>query len=329
MTGKKLNILIVISIVLFCLIGGFVGVYNYNKVLELDRAHDLSTSKEREDYEKNTLEDIKTSTNNENKNDGNVLIPSKGSSSSQDNVDISQFNFVQMYEHAESKLGKAQNIYSQASGDALLSGPTSFPGIKLNNEKVNFNFTRAKNSFSNYTNFVVSGNLLNGLFNLNYETASYYGGQTYYWYFNQDGGWKTSSKAKCYEKLRFEPNQTFNDVNANSIKAETATLFYNKYDKTYTGSCELNPSVSGARYAYTLQGVMDGLDKAEIISSKIEVTFDNYGNFKTIRYIDEFKINVYNETFKTTMYATLKSDYTEHFITIGNRNVIIDTPKGI
>ena len=72
MTAKKINFLIILFILLFCFVGGFVGVYEYNLSLELDAKHDEETAKQREEYEKNTLDDINTSVSNENKNDGNT-----------------------------------------------------------------------------------------------------------------------------------------------------------------------------------------------------------------------------------------------------------------
>lgn len=331
MTAKKMNFLIIACVLLFCLVGGFIGVYEYNLSLELDARHDAQTAHDREQYEKNTLDDIKTSSNNETKNDGNTLAPSVSTGgNSTTNVDVSGFNFLQMYNHAESKLNAATNIYSKISGTANLSGPTTFGGIKLSNEKVYMSAERAQNANSSYTDFKVTGNLLNGLFALNYESSSYCDGASYYWYFNQDKiGWQPSSHTNVYNRLRFETNQTFNEITAESIKTETATMFYNKYDQTYTGTCELKPEVSSARYAYTLQGIMDGKDKATISSSKIEVVFDKTGSFKSIRYIDTFRIDVYAKDYDTTMYATISSDYTETFITIGSRTVSIIKPAGI
>lgn len=330
MTAKRMNFLIITCILLFCLVGGFIGVYEYNLSLELDATHDAQTAKEREQHEKDTLNDIKTTSNNETKNDGNTLAPSTGGENSTTNVDVSNFNFLQMYAHAESKLNASTNIYSKISGSANLSGPTSFGGIKLSNEKVYLTAERAQNANNTYVDFKVTGNLLNGLFALNYESASYSDGASYYWFFNQDkSGWQPSSRTNVYNKLRFETNQTFNEITADSIKKETATMFYNKYDQTYTGTCELIPDVSSSRYAYTLKGIMDGKDKATLSSSKIEVVFDKTGSFKSIRYIDTFRIDVYAKDYDTTMYATISSDYTETFVTIGNRTVSIIKPSGI
>ena len=331
MTAKKINFLIILFILLFCFVGGFVCVYEYNLSLELDAKHDEETAKQREEYEKNTLDDINTSVSNENKNDGNTLAPPvNNNGGNSDNVDVSNFNFLQMYTHAENKLNKATNIYSKISGSALLSGPTSFGGIKLNNEKVSITAERAQNSNNTFVNFKVTGNLLNGLFYLNYETASFSDGASYYWFFNQEKiGWQRSSKINNYNKLRFETNQTFHEITADSFKTETSNIFYNKYDQTYTGTCELKPEISTTRYAYTLKGVLDGNDKANFLSSKIEVVFDKYGSFKSIRYIDNFKIDVYAKDYDTTMYATIQSDYIETFVTIGNRTVSIIKPSGI
>lgn len=331
MTSKKMNFLIILILLLFCSVSGFLGVYQYNLSLRLDAEHDASTAKQREEQEQNTLDNIKTSSSNESKNNIYELVPSVSSNgNTSTNVDVSQFDFLQMYTHAEGRLNKAPNIYSRMSGSAILNGPTSFGGIRLTNEKVTITAERAQNSDSSYFSFKVSGVLLNGLFNLNYESASYSEGSNHYWFFNQDDiGWQPSSSTTNYNKLRFYTNQTFNEITAESIKPETASLSFNKYDNTFIGSCELNPDLSGVRYCHTLSGVLDGNAPATILSSKIEVVFDKSGNFKSIKYIDTFKVDVYSSKHNTTMYATVQSNYLETFVSIGTRPVSVTKPGGV
>ena len=330
MNSKKLNILIIFCLTLFCFAGGFFGVYKFNQFKALDIAHDMQNASHRQQAEQEALNNIKTQSTNETNNNKNILKPNVTASVSEKSVDVSAFNFLEMYTHAEQQLNKATNIYSTIEGKAFLSGPTSRAGISFNNDKATLTAVRAQNSTSKYVDFKVNGTMLDGLFNLDYEAGTYFDGSLYYWFFNQDKqGWLPSSQAFCYDKLRFDTNQTFNIVNASSIKAGTGQIFYNKYEQIYTGSCELIPSVSAARYSYTLQGILDAENKADVVSSKLEVTFDKNGNFKTIRYIDTFKVTIVNDTFNTVFYGTISSDYTETFISIGSRNINIQRPYGI
>ena len=329
MTAKKMNFLILACILLFCLIGGFVGVYRYNTFLKLDAEHDNRYAQDRAQSERDTLTDIEISSKNENRNEGNTLSPSYGSDASSDNVDVSSFDFIQMVEYATSKLETAANISSTAIGMATFSGPTS-RGISLSNEKVAFNFTRAKNATQSYVLFGLNGTLLGGLATINRTAGSYSEGSTYYLQNTSNGPtFQPSSHDNNFNNLRFEANQTFHILNASSIKVGTENLFYNKYDQTYTGSCELITSVSAQNFSYTLKYMMGGKSPATYTSSKVEIVFDKTGKFKSIKYSDEFKIEVYDAGFDTTIHATITGEYTETFKTIGNKHVSITKPAGV
>ena len=81
MNSKKLNILIIFCLTLFCFAGGFFGVYKFNQFKALDIAHDMQNASHRQQAEQESLNNIKTQSTNETNNNINILKPNVSTSS--------------------------------------------------------------------------------------------------------------------------------------------------------------------------------------------------------------------------------------------------------
>lgn len=324
MTSKRLNIIMLVCLILFSIIFGVSATLRAIELKKLDDEYEQNVKDELDKQTQEIQNGLETDSKNEANNNNNTTT------NSNNNIigSVVNFsNFLEMYTFSENKLNKSTNILSNGSGSAIINGTTSSSAIKLNNEKVNISFTRAQNSTQKYFTFDISGQLINNFYSLYYKTSVYAEGAIYYIYSNQNNdGWQTISQTAVQEKFNWTTNQTFHVINGNSIK-NVETFYYDKYSKTYTGVAELNPNVSAQKLKYTMMGFMNASAPAEFLSSKITVQVDRYGNFKSIRYQDTFKINIYDPENKLTLYATINADYTETFDSTGNKVVHITKPK--
>lgn len=324
MTSKKLSIIMIIFLVLFCIIFGVSATLKQKELERLDREHDQQVQENMDRENQETANDVSTTQKNENANNAGNTTSSSNSQVTGGVVNFS--NFVEMYAYAEKKLNQSTNIHSIGSGTGIVNGPTSTPGVTLSNETIDLEFNRARNAKQNYFNFHVVGNFLKGLADFDYESAFYTeGSNSYYFTKGYEGRkWTAMSKASLKEKYRWETNQTFLNISANAIK--NSTFYYDKSKGTYIGTADLNVAVACANKKYTLQTAIEALQPCEFISCKITVVCDKYGNFKSIRYQETFKADLYQKEFNSTMYGTISVDYTETFVVTGNGSVQINKP---
>lgn len=327
MTSKKLSIIMLIFLVLFCVIFGVSATLRQKELERLDKEHDQQVQENMDRENQQSASDAATTQKNENANNtGNTT----SSDSTQITGGVVNFSdFASMYSYAEAKLNQSTNIHSIGSGSGTVNGPTSTPGVTLTNETISLNFVRAKNANQNYFDFQVYGEFLNGLADFDYETAFYTEGINSH-FFKRDfegSSWTAMSKATLKEKYKWETNQTFLTVTKSAIK--NSTLYYDKTKGTYTGTAELDVAIACQNKKYTLQTAIEALSPCEFTSCKITVVCDKYGNFKSIRYQENFNATIYQKEFSSTMYSTVSVDYTETFIVTGNGTVKINKPSSL
>ena len=325
MTSKKLSIIMIIFLVLFCVIFGVSATLKQKELDRLDKEHDRQVQEQMDKQNQDTANDVSTTQKNENANNAGNTTSSGNTQVTGGVVNFS--DFVSMYAYAENKLNKSTNIHSVGSGGGYLNASTSMPGISLNNEVFTLDYVRAQNLNQTYFNFHVIGNFLDGLADFDYESGFYTEGANSYYHTRGFEGskWTAMSKQSLKEKYSWEPNKTFLTVNANAI--QSSTLFYDKTKGVYTGTAVLKPEIACVNKKYTLQTAIESLNPCDFSSCKITVVCDKYGNFKSIRYQEIFKANVYQKEFNSTMYATMNVDYTETFIVTGNGSVQINKPN--
>ena len=320
MNSKKLNIIMLVSVLLFCLIFGVAAAVRAARLDELDREHDKQQEQQREQANQNAVDDATTTQKNEQANTGS------NNNSVQSSIDFSTFS--SMYQAAEKKLNNATNIISTITdGSLVISGPTNYGGIYVDETPLLVNFERSRNATQHYTYFQVKGDMLDGMFTLNYTTKLYSDSAVYDYYFNQyEPHWQTISKAAQKDKFGWTTNDTFHTAAAGAVKSST-TVLYDKATRTYTSTAELIPSVACTKASYFLKGVMDATGPAQYVSSKITVKIKDNGSFESIRYQETFKISVYQRTYDARIDATVVADYTEVFSNINDGGVGIAPPQ--
>ncbi len=324
MTSKKLSIIMIVFLVLFCVIFGVSATLKQRELERLDREHDRLVQEQMDKQNQDTANDVSTTQKNENANNSGNTTSSGNTQVTGGVVNFS--DFAQMYAYAENKLNQSTNIHSAGSGSGYVNGTTSTPGITLKNEFFRLDFTRARNINQNYFNFRVAGNFLSGLVNFDYESAFYTEGSDSYYFTSGFKGdkWTAMSKQSLKEKYKWETNKTFLIVKPNTVKS--STIYFDKSKGTYTGTAELTTAACENK-KYTLQTAIEALRPCEFVSCKITVVCDKFGNFKSIRYQETFKADVYQEEHKSTMYSTINVDYTESFMVTGNGSVQINRPN--
>lgn len=325
MTSKTLNIIMLVCLILFSVIFGVAATLKAEEFRRLDEAYEDEVQDNLEKENESILDDLNTQNKNEQINNGSNSTTNSDDNNTNGGV-VNFSDFITMFNYAENKLNNSTNIHSVANGSCVLNGSTNKGGYTLNNDKVDVSFVRAQNSGQKYFTYNVNGRVMNNFYSLNLKTSIYSEGAIYYIYSNQDGAkWKSISKSAVDEKFNWNTNQTFQEINESSVKS--STFYYDKYSRTYIATAELNPQISGVRFKNTLMGVLNATDPANIISSKISVTVDSYGNFKSIRYEDTFSVLIYDSDKKMTINVTIKSDIVETFKVAGNGTVIINRPN--
>lgn len=320
MNSKKLNVIMVVCLVLFCVIFGVSAAVRAAELERLDREHDQQQEQQRQEELDKAVGDATTTQKNEQTNNGS----SNSSNSVEAAIDFSSFS--SMYTAAEKKLANATNIMSVYTGSAKLSGPTNYGGITVSNETIYFNFERYKNASAQLVKFSVTGDMLDGLFYLNYSTTLYSNSAIFNYYFNQQKpAWQTLSKAEQSSKFGWNVNSTFHSATADAVKSST-TVIHDKATKTYTATAELDCSKACTKASYFFKGVMDSSSPATYQSCKITATIKENGSFSKIRYQETFKISVYNEEYNAKIDATVVADYTETFSSVNESTIEIYPP---
>lgn len=320
MNSKKLNIIMLVSVILFCIIFGVAAAVRAARLDELDRLHDQQQEQQREQEEQDAVNNAETTQKNEQSNSG-----TNNNNSVQSQIDFS--TFTSMYTAAEEKLKNATNVMSEVTnGSLIISGPTNYGGITVESTPLTINFGRYRNATQQRYDFKVFGPMLDGLFVLNYTSILYSESAVYNYYFNQrDTRWQTISKAEQLNKFGWTVNDTFHTAANGGVKNST-TVIYDKTNKTYTASAELNCSKASGRISQFLMGVMDATGPAKYESSKITVTVKENGSFERIRYQEKFKITVYHAGYDARIDATVVADYTEIFTSVNENGIYINKP---
>lgn len=324
MTSKTLNKIMLVAALLFCVIFG-VSIYIKNERLKrMDDAYDQEMEDKRNQENKTAQDDIDQSNKNNQANNGNnntTIIDKDGQT-----VDFT--NFVSLYGYAEGKLNNATNIRSTTSGTAKLSGKVSIGNIKLNNESINIDMQRAQNSNQKWFRYRVTGNLLDGLFNLDYTTETYTKGSQAWLYFNQESqDWSKTSVAGLNERFGWDTNQTLQIINNSTVKSSSVT--YQQQSGDYKATAELDVSKSSSRAGKFIQGTYGASSPASYKSCKLTVKFDKNGNFKSIQYEETYDVVVYNKANRASIDATVTANYIETFSSIDGANVLITQPAKI
>ena len=320
MNSKKLNVIMIVCLVLFCVIFGVAAAVRAAELERLDREHEQQQEQQRQEELDNALNDASTTQKNEQTNNSG----SNSSNSVETAIDFSSFS--SMYTAAEKKLANATNIMSTYTGSAKLSGPTNYGGITVDNETIYFNFERYKNATEQLVKFSVTGDMLDGLFFLDYSTTLYSNSAIYNYYFNQQNPhWQTLSKAEQANKFGWNVNSTFHSATADAIKSSTAVI-HDKSTKTYTATAELDCSKACTKASHFFKGVMDSSNPATYQKCKITATIKENGSFSKIRYQETFKISVYNAEYNARIDATVVADYTETFSSVNENAITIYPP---
>lgn len=325
MTSKTLNKIMLVAALLFCVIFG-VSIYIKNERLKrLDDAHDQEWEDKRNQENQSNLDSIDQFDKNNQANNGNnsPTITDKNGQT----VDFT--NFVSLYGYAESKLNDATDIRSNATGEGKLSGKVSFGNTTLTNETINIQIERAQNSNQKWFRYTVTGNILNGLFYLDYTTETYTKGSQAWLYFNQESqDWSKTSVAGLNDRFGWSTNQTFQIINSSSVKPGSSVIYQQRSDD-YKATAELDVSKSSSRAGKFIQGTYGATSPASYKSCKLTVRFDKTGNFKSIQYEETFDVVVYNKANNATINATVTTNYTETFTNIDNKPVPITQPPKI
>ncbi|MDY5042133.1 MAG: hypothetical protein SPF07_04115 [Eubacteriales bacterium] len=326
MTSKTLNKIMLVAALLFCVIFG-VSIYIKNERLKrLDDAHDQEWEDKRNQENQSNQDSIDQFDKNNQANNGNnsPTITDKNGQT----VDFT--NFVSLYGYAESKLNDATNIQSKATGEGKLSGKVSFgSNITLTNETINIQIERAQNSNQKWFRYTVKGNILDGLFNLDYTTETYTKGSQAWLYFNQESqDWSKTSVAGLNDRFGWSTNQTFQIINSSSVKPGSSVIYQQRSDD-YKATAELDVSKSSSRAGKFIQGTYGATSPASYKSCKLTVRFDKTGNFKSIQYEETFDVVVYNKANNATINATVTTNYTETFTCIDKFTVPITQPPKI
>lgn len=326
MTSKTLNKIMLVAALLFCVIFG-VSIYIKNERLKrLDDAHDQEWEDKRNQENQSNQDSIDQFDKNNQANNGNnsPTITDKNGQT----VDFT--NFVSLYGYAESKLNDATDIRSNATGEGKLSGKVSFgSNITLTNETINIQIERAQNSNQKWFRYTVKGNILDGLFNLDYTTETYTKGSQAWLYFNQESqDWSKTSVAGLNDRFGWSTNQTFQIINSSSVKPGSSVIYQQRSDD-YKATAELDVSKSSSRAGKFIQGTYGATSPASYKSCKLTVRFDKTGNFKSIQYEETFDVVVYNKANNATINATVTTNYTETFTCIDKFTVPITQPPKI
>lgn len=326
MTSKTLNKIMLVAALLFCVIFG-VSIYIKNERLKrLDDAYDQEMEDKRNQENQSNQDDIDQSNKNNQANNGNnsSTITDKNGQT----VDFT--NFVSLYGYAEGKLNDATNIQSKATGEGKLSGKVSIGNIKLTNETINIKMERAQNSNQKWFRYTVTGDIRDGLFDLDYTytTETYTKGSQAWLYFNQESQyWSKTSVAGLNDRFGWSTNQTFQIINSSSVKS--SSVIYQQQSNDYKATAELDVSKSSSRAGKFIQGTYGASSPASYKSCKLTVRFDKTGNFKSIQYEETFDVVVYNKANNATINATVTTNYTETFTCIDKSAVTITQPSKI
>lgn len=325
MTSKTLNKIMLVAALLFCVIFG-VSIYIKNERLKrLDNAYDQEMEDKRNQENQSNQDDIDQSNKNNQANNGNnsPTITDKNGQT----VDFT--NFVSLYGYAEGRLNNATNIQSKVTGEGKLSGKVSLINTTLTNETINIKMERAQNSNQKWFRYTVTGNILNGIFNLDYTTETYTKGSQAWLYFNQESqDWNKISVAGLNDRFGWSTNQTFQIINSSSVKSSSGAIYQPQSDD-YKATAELDVSKSSSRAGKFIQGTYGANSPASYKSCKLTVRFDKTGNFKSIQYEETYDVVVYNKKYNATINATVTTNYTETFTCIDKSPVTITQPSKI
>lgn len=323
MTGKKMNIIIVIFLVV---VSAFVGISAFvknSKLNLLDQQEKAAIDKEVEEYNKRVGEYITVSSENDkNNSDGEFTSGGTNGGSGGGVNQKQQFNnFFEMYDFALEKYNNATYTYSVGRGYALTDGTSSI--LNVTNRKLALNYTRARNRDAIFFDFSMKGKVMDGFPDVNIDCQQYSDYSKYCYYYSKYGSVKTSLSG--FEKVfKWNMKDLFHIVNPNTV-TEITSFYYDKYNKVFRAKVVLNPVLANVNLGSTVEKLTLANKPATFSKTELDVIVDEYGLFKSISYNNDFVLEA--EFGGVNFTASCRANYTETFTIIDNGTVKIKQPE--
>ncbi len=297
-----------ICLVLFCTIFGVSEVVKNQRLKELDNLHAEEQAINRQNAIDQANKDIDTTQKNENNN------TQPGVNSSVTTKDFS--TFYNIYKSGEEAIKGIKYLYSYFSGSAKLSGTGSYGvigNVRFTDLEAKYIGVREDSLVANNSYFYhyVSGSAFG--FNIWNDIGIYTENAVCYHYYNyQRPKARITSKQAIYDLYNFNTRETIYTFNESDI-VTSSSVIYDRFDKTYTASAELNVNTGCVKPSKYYQGIFCGTSPASFEKVKLTVVVDELGRFEEIRYQEIFTLNVKIPTNGATANVRIVTDYTEDF----------------
>ena len=319
---KILNLFLASGLILFSVVYGIVNYNNNLRLADEDNLYQLQVLSELNSITKSIADDI----NITNANKANNNRTSTSNSPATDVTAVNFKNFKEMYTYAVQKYNKASYVYTLGEGTVWISG--SALGYNIVNKPVTLKAIKAKELNERYFYYALNGQLVDGLNPLNLVIQQYSNGITAT-SLKPDGITVTSIPMSAFtSNTNWNMTQIFHlpteDV-ANALTENEYSFFYSESSKEYYATVNFNVNGFDSNFGHIFKYITDANALPSFANITMEIVVDNYGNFKRIKFVEEFT-TAFKYKDITMNNGRVKTEYTESFIIIDNGYVPVTNP---